>query len=1194
MLHFTQRIDSLASSEKIQIDCISPNSEANQTAKHSAATLIVSYQGSGSSPSALDSHSQLEWKRYDSRNPNGTVVYSSQEKLLRSFLKIHGGVAIGKDLGDWKIVISRNGTQLSSTTVTVVQPPTASDIWSRRVNNNYTSISSPLVAYTTDDGVLYSPAPYTIPAPSGGSSTQTYKVSWKFISPQDSDNRTDGAYTTVDETYVSDGSVWNTTTVVKSPAYRDGRILTQTGAGTLQQLPPPSPGIVGLPHPGTWKFIEKVGQTASTTTTFEVRQITADASQVLPGAFTDTGLMPYKLNIQTFPATWVPAEIDWTLSLVDGSGAAVKTYTGKITSVTSNNISLVQDWDCKDASGNTVKTGGTVTPVLTVSVPQPPKASAQRAALKKSVASTVGAAPYSPSSSRVSTAVVPSISTFAVPNSTGPSGAQVYPFLYPNDDGSFGNPGDTWVLSAGSEDYTLNSINVNVGITHAGRMVAYANVPGVATTFPGPYDSYIVGSSSAVFDTSTQDVPFVFTSPTSLFNFGISFFDGTGTLTCGNPVNGDLYLTDLTQGKSIIAAQDNTAFGVSCLVAYAPGLYPYYPPDAPPPTTQTSNQNNPLGALIVITLSTCNSASMDSPSSCTASSSPIPIKIMNGSGRYSHAFGDLALPTRGLPLVLGRLYNSEQENQAPRFGWRWTFEDSLTIEPTSGNVFHTRSDGHVSAFTNSGGTFTATEAENRDILTQIDDHHYQIKSKGKVRVVYAVPSGVALPATDFYMAQVSQEIDRFGNTNTFTWDAKGKRLLRMEGPDPSIFLKFIWSNDRGPDKVFDHTGRCVVYNYTSYCQHQDKNSTDWVLSKITQPGNKVYTHGYHKVLGERRYQLLTSSLNDVLQEKVVGNEDTPGILMEVSHLLAAKVAFKRVDSSTSTLTINAAGVPQQVLTYGLDGEEKPIQVTDAANRQASLTLDDQENVTSSTDALGHQTTYTFDSRRNPLTVTDSLGHKTTMTWDDQDNLLSVTDALNQTVTMAYDASSNQISSTDQLSHTSSATYTSFGKMKSSTDALGHTWNFAYNGLGFLASKSAPPSRSGQPAATWVFSVDTLGRTTKTTDPLGRISKTCFDERGRAVETTIPAVSAQFRQCDLPEAKTTACFDNNDLLLSSTAPDGLVTSYSYDKGLKLVSVLSPGHTRPTLLKYDGLERVVQMTNSNGQSTSYQRDSLNRLV
>jgi len=79
----------------------------------------------------------------------------------------------------------------------------------------------------------------------------------------------------------------------------------------------------------------------------------------------------------------------------------------------------------------------------------------------------------------------------------------------------------------------------------------------------------------------------------------------------------------------------------------------------------------------------------------------------------------------------------------------------------------------------------------------------------------------------------------------------------------------------------------------------------------------------------------------------------------------------------------------------------------------------------------------------------------------------------------------------------------------------------------------------------------------------------------------------------PEGKVTANFDNNDLLLATTALDGLVTKYDYDPAQRLVAVHQPGTTRPTTMQYDALEHVINVTNSNGASTAYQFDTLNRV-
>ena len=49
------------------------------------------------------------------------------------------------------------------------------------------------------------------------------------------------------------------------------------------------------------------------------------------------------------------------------------------------------------------------------------------------------------------------------------------------------------------------------------------------------------------------------------------------------------------------------------------------------------------------------------------------------SGNYMHPMTDLTIQTRGLPIVISRVYRSEQAGIAPTFGWQWNFQQELRI-----------------------------------------------------------------------------------------------------------------------------------------------------------------------------------------------------------------------------------------------------------------------------------------------------------------------------------------------------------------------------------------------------------------------------------------------------------------------------------------------------------------------------------
>lgn len=673
LVHFAQTIKNLTNNEVVAIDFVSPNDKANKTSRNTAASLVVTYRGSGTSPSALNSTYTMEWKLFDVRHPGGRVVYSKSEGMLLSSLKIHGAVAC-RDLGDWQITTTRNGTKLSTDTLTVqeLQPPSG---WSRRVNSAFKSISGPYIAYTTDDGVANN-STYTIPDFPAGQPEQVFKVRWRFISPEACYNKVHGSFTEIEKTYRTNGSIWNTTTIVKDDPYHHGRTTVEQGSGTLSSLS--LARTVGFPDAGDWKFEEKIGSAASQTTTLSVRHLSSDVKSLINGSYVDTGAVPFQLHFKTSPPTWIPDEVDWTLKIVGGNGNVLQTYSGKFTGNTDSEKTWVQTWDGK-SGGNPVPLGSGVSTVLSLSVPPPtPAAPALQKRLSSNLTKRVMNCTQPPADV-VSTAPVASRLNRALVSAaaTPPPATQ----LTPNADGSYGNPGDTWVL-------TLDT-DASVGLTHTGRMSVIVNVPGATYSDPANGDlGKVVAQSPAVYTELTADPPLTFQIPggETFYNYRIQFTDSSGTVFFADMISAGLVFTDLTQGAQIYSvgfpADPGSIFSTS--FAWFPFAIPYPPVDTIPPDVLQELEDE-LTSLLTCE---CTSSTQSLVPQCTGMSSPIPISVLNGSGRYKHSFTDLAIPTRGLPLVLSRIYSSDQQKTAPRFGWDWSFQERLTIEPNSGTVFH--------------------------------------------------------------------------------------------------------------------------------------------------------------------------------------------------------------------------------------------------------------------------------------------------------------------------------------------------------------------------------------------------------------------------------------------------------------------------------------------------------------------------
>ncbi len=1035
-------------------------------------------------------------------------------------------------------------------------------------------------------------------------------------------------YWVLEDTYVSDGSVWNTTTKIFDLAYPAGRIWqTSSGNGTL-----PSLNVAygqGLPFYGDWSLEQKAGSSAQTVSTLSVRKLASSVSSPIPGAYhiEPGSSTPFQLSFHAYPATWTPTNLNWTLNLVDGSGTTVRSYTGTFTNNTVNNLTWVQVWDGKNNAGKTANLGGSINPVLSVGLQLAPSDPPMILAVhwaSPPVWSNVQeglAAVFQGGTDLLNTNYVAEVGDIGPGNVPGPTSYATNPSFFPNSsiyvDNYYvntGPPARVFVTTAFQGLVTDDGVNMTLINNQTGFAFAFTGNLSLQSGLPW------VGSDTSnyggTFGIRFYQNPFFIDLPfPQASSYPTTYFSSTANVTSYFPAAG------VSLGEIIVHGGPDNFNGHTWTIIIRSiefdlseiGNGPTTPPlndvqstSQGTAQTQASVPSCECGGLCALATWLGEIASQS-----TTHSSPIPIDVSNGSGRYYHSFTDLAVATKGLPLTLSRVYSSEEQKSAPRFGWNWNFQDHLVIEPNSGNVYHVSEPNPTYHQFTPQGTGYVTDGDNTDVLTQVDSTHYQIAHKNHTLSVYAVPSGVTPSKTLPFEAVLQKQIDQNGNANTFTWDATGKQLQRIEGPDPSQFIKLSWSDERGPDKAFDQTGRCVVYRYSSVEQPESlctEGQRDWMLAEVDQPGNKVYQHGYHQVLGQRYYQLLTTCLNGVLQEKCVGNEALPGVMQEVTHREGATLSFSSNPSATpptTTVSLTAPkGMPQgvaQVHQYTLDAEQRVVSGTDIQGRSASVVYDANHNVSGATNSLSQSLGQTFDARNNLLTSTDALNHTTTITYDTHDNPLTVTTPPDSsapnglTTHLAYDPSTNNLLSvTDPMNHTSTLHYTAFGKPDRVTDNLKHSWTFTYDGLGFLNSKTAPPAAPGEPSAIWHYTNDNLGRCRSTTDPLNRVSSFEYDVRDHLVSTTIPAVSARYRQEALPAATTSAFFDNNDLLVNATSVDGLVTTYGYDGAQRLTSVLLPGTIRPTTMQYDALEHVVNVTNSNGQTTHYDFDTLNRPV
>ena len=1179
LVHLARDYKELALSEDIQWDWRSPVAEENATSLGTAATVRWRLRSVGLSPSALNSRYTFECKVYDRRNKWGRQVFSRTEAMHLCALRLHAALA-PRTLGDWSLTTTRNGQTVTQETLKVVNAPTPpTDNWSRYRLDAYKAAAD-LIFYVNDEFASKKRS-YDIPAPDA-QGQQSFRVTWDWLAPTAANlNKSRRhTYATLETSYLSDGATYSVVSKIFDPSYPAGKVLsTQTGTGRMARLE-----IVhskGLPAYGTWQLRESIRAGETTTTTSEnlsVRQIKTSVTTLTPtlptgGAVHEGEIeheeiaVPFHLKVETFPSSWTPEKLSWKLNL-KGENGQHRLYQGSIEEPGQSSHSLVQLWNGGDDEGEKFALGVAVDPVLTVGIPEPAAQTALRVNLTGDLADAdheTHNCDYLPAYIRVSFC-------------TGASSCS--PQLIHNND------------------------TVTYSITHA--RTVFPQIPAIGSLClpgqfrcPGSIACTINGFPATAGGNGSWFIPSqVLAAYGNLADLTSTTFTQTAVFTMG----GNLTHQCWPEGSTNPGGTSGAGPLVGCLGNGWWDLFPVNiggdgnPPPPPPEVDDVeAGDEDPEKDKKdkKKTEQTCKCG--DCPPNGVSHASPLALNLAAGSGLYNRGATDLAIATRGYPLVLSRSNHSRQGAEEQPHGWNWSFQDSLVVDTASKLVYHRAPDGKSDAFSmEPSGLILPTRQDLTDQITQIDARHFERVTKGHTRFLYEIPADVPATGPDAATAVLAKVTDPNGNANTFTWDSLGQKLYKMEGPLPGQFISLKWVRGHNAPllkSAVDHTGRKVRYDYCAYPNPLSPSGFDDLLSEVVQPGCKSFSYTYHSVLGKRHYTLLTSRINGVLQEKAVECDANLGVLLESTHRLGSTMKYDRTRNQDGTAVSHVTytapqGMPQnqdQVTTYEIDGGDMVTKVTDAVNNVSLYEYDHAHNLVKQTDARGNVSKSAFDNRQNLISSTDNRNRTTLLTYDGQDNLRTVRDVENGVTTLDWDANNNLIAVTDPAQHTSTLTRNSFGQVTSVTDARGITTAaITYDALGFPRTVQSAPATPGATPAVTTFTRDTLGRPIQVRDPLGRVVKVRFDERNHPIETTLPAISANGAQESLPPAKARQVFDVNDLLRESIAVDGARTVYTYDSAHRLRSVQTPGNPVPTLLDYDAMENMVKMTNSNSQA------------
>ena len=585
-------------------------------------------------------------------------------------------------------------------------------------------------------------------------------------------------------------------------------------------------------------------------------------------------------------------------------------------------------------------------------------------------------------------------------------------------------------------------------------------------------------------------------------------------------------------------------------------------------------------------------------------------------GRVRFTVMDMNVPVAGLPIYVGRTYDSLERAQEGDFGYGWSLaigNPKLEVDPEH-NVTMTMPDGRRVTFyyhphfiwgfgipryipepgvygsltpkacglvVLSGGQYFCfpggpyQESVSGYVYTDPYGREFDIDIDGTLNTIKDLNDNILTFSADGITSSVG------GLEVTFTRDVE-ERITTIIDPTGNVYG---YEYDVAGDLVAVHLpGMDDPVRYTYNADH-------FFLSAVDPRGNTIIEDTYYP---DGRLMSETDSLGNTTlyaydldtRATVMTNPDG-GIVTKLHDQHGNLVS--RTDPLSRTTT------------FAYDDNHNMLSYTDPLDHTTSYTYDSNGNQTSIIDPLGNTRYATFNRYGGPTSEVDALGNEQTIFYDAYFRPISISDALGTRASYTWDDQGSILTSTDGNGETTSLTYDQYGNLVSQEDAGGLTTTFAYDLLGRLVGMSNPLSDTIQ------YTYDALGHITVFTQPLGVVNRYEYDANGNGTKVTDAAghettfvYDAANRpvQINFPDGTSKHyTYDWRGNLLTETDQAGQVTGYGYDLAGKLVRITYADGTSDAATiyyAYDAAGRRIGETDSLGHMTAYAYDAADRMI
>ena len=577
-----------------------------------------------------------------------------------------------------------------------------------------------------------------------------------------------------------------------------------------------------------------------------------------------------------------------------------------------------------------------------------------------------------------------------------------------------------------------------------------------------------------------------------------------------------------------------------------------------------------------------------------------PVNLSTGNFIYDRT--DLEVGGREA-FVFRRFYNAINDRSGV-LGKDWNHNYEVHLEFTDGEAVLLREDGKEERFFWEKDRYLSLFASEGTLEKAEDGYTYRTREQ---KVYRFDREGMCLETETL-----------LGGRVTFTYETEAPFHLVKAEKDTGEFFAFSYGADGMLERVEDHVGRCLSYQYQG-----------GLLKEVTLPDGNTFRYGYtpqgklEQVENPRGIVTVENFFDEehrtTLQKFPDGTQmsyvyDAEKKAVELTERNGSRVIYVHDDKYRDVKHIHSNG--EERFAYN-QNNQKTLYV-DRLGNKTQYAYDPAGNLVRVIDALGNKTEIRYGEKNQPTGIKINGKDKLCGEYDAQGRLVKTRDALGNEVeitytasgwpqtiqqadksriSLSYDAKGNITAIEDALGNVTRYAYDALNRMVESTDGKGNVTKYAYDVMGNVTCvENAEGNRQS-------YEYNASGKVTKVTDfdgasiqreynVLNRPSK-IIDKEGRETLLTYDSMWNLARVTASDGARTTYLYNEENLLSRIKYADGAVVRYTYDANGNRIGEEDENGAKTTFV-YDALGRAVEVTGEEGLHYAYRYDGEGNLI